>query len=191
MNHDPKSSVYVTNRSRTNVSLNFQGQPHDAFDLYADAYHRAGETLFETNFERQRQNDLDILPIAFLYRHAAELYLKAIVRKGNTLLALHGHPQGQIRQVHSLKQLLDDVKEVSEQSSDLSDPFLRQIAQRSQAYRRAIQTPHPQGPPWQVGKLFSELCGGGMDVSVIMYGSLEFTGTAKAVSEFLKSVTIG
>jgi hypothetical protein len=101
--------------SCTNVSFNHRGQAAEDFDSYADAYRRAGRTLFET-FARdpERAYEADAIPIAFLYRHAAELYLKAIVRRGNVLLSMAGREQAPIRAVHSLIGLLDDVRPVFE-----------------------------------------------------------------------------
>jgi hypothetical protein len=97
-----------------NVSLNFQGRAFDEYHLYAGAYREAAKALFARNFEPVIHSSLDILPIAFLYRHATELYLKAIARKGNALLSLHNRPQGRIQHVHTLSQLLADVKPIFE-----------------------------------------------------------------------------
>ena len=109
--HNPRSSVFVTGRSFTNVSLN-HGRPSDEFAAYAGAYHRAGQALFERNFTPETQEDVDVLPMGFLYRHAAELYLKAIVRRGNILLGLNGKLHVFVRQTHSLTKLLDDIRPI-------------------------------------------------------------------------------
>jgi hypothetical protein len=111
---NPKSSIFVRQTSRTNAALNRRGRPSDDFDFYADAYHRAGQTLFKEHFTPQTKNDLDALPICFMYRHAAELYLKGIARRGNELLLLHGKPQVVIRQTHRLTLLMDDVRPIFE-----------------------------------------------------------------------------
>jgi hypothetical protein len=107
------SSVYVPQRSWTNVSFNHQDRAAEEFGSYADAYRRAGRTLFET-FERNPELacEADAIPIAFLYRHAAELYLKAIVRRGNDLLSMAGQEQVSIHAVHTLVGLFDDVQPV-------------------------------------------------------------------------------
>lgn len=113
-NHNPKSSVFVTQFSHTNVSLNFRGQPSDEFASYAGAYHRAGQALFEKHFTPETRHDLDVLPIGFLYRHAAELYLKAIVRRGNTMLSLKGKDTVTVRRTHKLTLLINDVRPIFE-----------------------------------------------------------------------------
>ena len=104
---NPKSSIFVTVLLRTTAALNKRGKPSDDFDFYADAYRRAGQTLFKEHFTPQTKDDLDALPICFMYRHAAELYLKGIARRGNELLLLHGKPEVMIRQTHRLTLLMD------------------------------------------------------------------------------------
>jgi hypothetical protein len=111
---NPKSAIFVQQPSRTNVSLNFMNRSYDEFEAYADTYHRAAQDLFEKNFKPHTRCDLDVLPIGFLYRHALELYLKAIARRGNSLLSLRNMPQVPMRQVHSLVLLADDIKPIFE-----------------------------------------------------------------------------
>lgn len=109
-----KSSIFVTQTSRTTAALNKRGKPSDDFDFYADAYHRAGQTLFKEHFTPQTKDDLDALPVCFMYRHAAELYLKGIARRGNELLLLNGKPEIVVRQTHRLTLLMDDVRPIFE-----------------------------------------------------------------------------
>src|SRR5258708_25547442 len=90
--HNPTSSIFITHGSTANVALNFMDRAHDEFEVYADAYHRAAQALFEKHFRPQTNCDLDVLPIGFLYRHALELYLQAIVRRGNSLLSIYDKP---------------------------------------------------------------------------------------------------
>jgi len=46
-------------------------------------YHAAGQALFERMCDKSSYNSLEGCPIIFLYRHALELYLKAIVLHGD------------------------------------------------------------------------------------------------------------
>jgi hypothetical protein len=110
--HNPKSSMFVTQFSDTNVALNFRGKPTEEFYSYGDAYHRAGMSLFKAHFSRGTFSDLDVLPVAFLLRHAAELYLKAVVRRGNTVLSWSGKPEVPVRQTHRLTLLLEDIRPI-------------------------------------------------------------------------------
>lgn len=111
-NRNPKSSMFVVQFSETNVSLNFRPDPSDEFYSYGDAYHRAARVLFKRQFRRGTRHDFDVLPVAFLYRHAAELFLKAIVRRGNRMLALDGKPPIAVHDTHQLALLLDDVRPI-------------------------------------------------------------------------------
>jgi hypothetical protein len=66
-----KSPLFVRQDSRTSAALNRQGRPSEDFCSYADAYWRAAQTLFRQHFTPMTKDDLDALPIAFMYRHAA------------------------------------------------------------------------------------------------------------------------
>ncbi len=75
---------------RKNIVLNFRNEPKKEFGEYAQAYQRAAKKLFDlfSEYPDFVYNDLDGLPIVFLYRHAVELYLKSIVLRLNTILAI-------------------------------------------------------------------------------------------------------
>ena len=60
-------------------------------------------------------DDFRAYPIVFLYRHAIELYLKAIALAGSAMLALKDQPEIECQQLfknHDLSQLLDHVERV-------------------------------------------------------------------------------
>ena len=104
------SSIFKSHISDTNVCLNFRRHADDEFEPYAEAFRRAGKALFLLHFVPETRHDLDALPVAFLYRHAVELSLKAIIRSGNKLLAFRHEPLVPIRKTHSLDLLLADTK---------------------------------------------------------------------------------
>jgi hypothetical protein len=54
------------------------------------AFWRAGRTLANSLAGHRGYRDFDACPIVFLYGHALELYLKAIVRRGRSLVSLAG-----------------------------------------------------------------------------------------------------
>lgn len=58
--------------------------------MYARAFWRGGRLLAQSLASSQGYRDLDACPIVFLYRRALELYMKAIVRRGKTLLSIAG-----------------------------------------------------------------------------------------------------
>lgn len=69
------------------------GHARSELAAYADHYRIAADKLVADLKARGGTiNDLDACPIAFLYRHAVELALKAILARGHDLLRLSGKP---------------------------------------------------------------------------------------------------
>lgn len=85
-----KHSLFQASHSYGNIVLNFQNAANSEFGVYARAFHTAGQALFERMFDKSSYNSLEACPIIFLYRHALELYLKAIVLHGDMILHIHG-----------------------------------------------------------------------------------------------------
>ncbi|MFZ2490255.1 MAG: hypothetical protein WA208_02105 [Thermoanaerobaculia bacterium] len=73
-----------------NVVLNFRNSPDSEFGFYGYAFHEAAQALVREMLSRPGYSDLEALPVVYLYRHALELYLKAILVIGNQLLAVNG-----------------------------------------------------------------------------------------------------
>ena len=61
---------------------------------------------------------------------------------------------------------------------------------RYAVYEQAFYTPHHNGPLWTIGKQFSEFCDCGMDLDVIMMGSIIFVAKYESASKFIKSYKI-
>lgn len=102
---------------RRNVVLNFRRSPDSEFGAYADAFHEAARLLAENLLQRPGYSDLEALPIVFLYRHAVELYLKAIVILGGNLLVVNGEEidSGELQRMmgsHRLTPLLPHVSRI-------------------------------------------------------------------------------
>lgn len=88
----PKQSLlFQAGTGFDNAVLNFHDRADDEFDFYAQAFHRSAQSLAKQILSKSGYNDLDACPIIFLYRHALELYLKAISRLGRTILDLAEH----------------------------------------------------------------------------------------------------
>lgn len=81
-------SLFQASSSYGNIVLNFQHASNDEFSLYARAFHQAGQVLAEKMFDKAGYNSLEACPIVFLYRHALELYLKAIALVGIKIMQL-------------------------------------------------------------------------------------------------------
>ena len=71
-----------------NVVFNFQGSPVGDLSAFAHGYHEAAKVLAERLHAAAGYADYEGYPILFLYRHALELYLKAVVYRGAMLLHL-------------------------------------------------------------------------------------------------------
>jgi hypothetical protein len=81
------SKLFVSRPGSGNVVLNFCDS-REEFHIFALAYHSAAQRLVTEMKGSTGYPDYDAYPILFLYRHALELYLKAIVLKGAALLRL-------------------------------------------------------------------------------------------------------
>lgn len=81
----------------------------------AESYFRAATTLREEFESKNGYNDLDGCPIVFLYRHALELFLKAVCDYGNTLSVLLEEPDlntPDLFKDHSLSRHLKTLKAI-------------------------------------------------------------------------------
>lgn len=104
------------------VVLNWVGTPEREFAWYGEYFHEAGRDLAQRLREDERfglfgypPDSFKAVPIVFLYRHAMELLLKAVIRNGEGVLPFRGLPRLELAQVfrsHSLQQLLEHVEEV-------------------------------------------------------------------------------
>lgn len=89
-----------------NVVLNFLRRPETEFGIYAAGFWRAGRTLANSLAKQRGYRDFDACPIVFLYSHALELYMKAIVRRGRSLVSLAGKKLTIDRRTYNRHELL-------------------------------------------------------------------------------------
>lgn len=107
--------VFQSENSHSNVVFNFCSNPIDDLAPFAKGYHEAGKHLAGILAASPRYPDFDGYPILFLYRHALELYMKAIVYRGAQLLQLLDFETldtSKLFKVHRLSLLLPGVKAV-------------------------------------------------------------------------------
>jgi hypothetical protein len=102
-------------RMHGNVVLNFLGRPKTEFSAYGSAFWRAGRLLAKSMAAKRGYSDLDALPIVSLYKHALELYMKAVVRRGRSLVSLDGKrlsvPSAALVR-HELRRLLQPIGDI-------------------------------------------------------------------------------
>jgi hypothetical protein len=107
--------LFVSNPGPTNTSLNWNGSPKDEFYPYAGAFRNAAGTLVNTlDLDRMARSDFDACPVVFLYRHALELMMKAIITGDGGNFLPSERRTGRIYRTHSLSELLAVVFEIIE-----------------------------------------------------------------------------
>jgi hypothetical protein len=97
------------------VVLNWIGRPAEKFEMYGEAFHLAGRKLTELYGTTGAMRDVEACPIIYLYRHALELYVKAILVEGDRLLRIRGKEPLDLKHCqreHRLSRLLDDFERV-------------------------------------------------------------------------------
>jgi len=67
---------------------------------------------------------------------------------------------------------------------------MSELDARLKRYGEALSEKHHMGPGFTIGKAFSELCGSGTDIQVIMAGSIGFGSTMKALGDLLKKIRL-
>lgn len=110
-------SIFKSHNPHGNVVINFHDNPIDELAPFARGYHEAGKRLSRILSDSPGYRDFDGYPILFLYRHAFELYLKAVIYRGAQLLHLldtGSVDTTRIFVVHRLSRLLPAVKTVFE-----------------------------------------------------------------------------
>lgn len=101
------------------VVLNWHGTPEEEFTYLANAFHRVAKDAL-----RARKRDparfrgmyqFHAYPIVYLYRHALELHLKAVVLTGAPMLELRGQTpmtKQRVLSTHKLRDLTPEVERV-------------------------------------------------------------------------------
>jgi hypothetical protein len=106
---------FESNRPHGNVVFNFRGRAINDLSAFAAGYHEAGKTLVSKMESAASYRDYEGYPILFLYRHALELYLKAIVYRGAQLLGLISEEKPHTEKLltsHKLTRLLPTIEAI-------------------------------------------------------------------------------
>ena len=89
------------------------GWSHDPLHLYVRGYKRAGDLLVEIVLNSNRDQDILIYPIAFLYRQYIELLLKEIIIAGRKFLKESVKESDKPLTDHKIDILWDKAKKIS------------------------------------------------------------------------------
>ncbi len=101
-----------------NVVFNFTRRPIDDLGAFALGYREAANILAQRMAAARGYADYDGYPILFMYRHALELSLKAIVYRGAKLVGLISEEHIDVKQLferHDLTRLLPAIKSIFDQ----------------------------------------------------------------------------
>ena len=117
----PKTLFVDTGRNHGAVILNGLGTPGQEFGFYGEAFHAAGKALVQGlkndpgfGLYGFPLNSFKAVPVVYLYRHAMELYLKSIILEGAGVLPLRGKARMELRTIHPLRDLTNDVAQIFE-----------------------------------------------------------------------------
>lgn len=113
--HKTPKLIWPGKSMHGSVVLNFMNRPASEFSLYAAAFWRGGRLLAQSLAAKGGYRDLDACPIVFLYRHALELYMKAIVRRGKSVLSVAGEKlviPPKALQRHELPPLIEPIRKI-------------------------------------------------------------------------------
>src|SRR6185436_20259393 len=105
-----KATDYVLDRSTAphgSVALDWSYNPPGEMAAWASCFHFAAETLVRDISKRETYADREACPIVFLYRHALELSLKALLLEAAMLMQAEGEEPDFSEQLskHDLKPL--------------------------------------------------------------------------------------
>jgi hypothetical protein len=111
-------------RPHATVVLNWHGTPEREFTFFAESFHLAAREAVAA----LRQNpyfgldgipteDFRAYPVVFLYRHALELFMKAVILVGSPMLVIKGMTEverSKLLNTHNLDKVMQDLERVFE-----------------------------------------------------------------------------
>jgi hypothetical protein len=109
---------FIPNHHHGNVVFNFTARPIDDLTAFALGYRKSGRSLATNIAASHGYADYDGYPILFLYRHALELYLKAVVYRGARLIGLVSQKTidtNRLFERHDLSRLLPAIRAIFSQ----------------------------------------------------------------------------
>jgi hypothetical protein len=123
------------------VVLNWHGTPEQEFTYLAEAFHIVAKDAVATlrqdphfGLHGLPLKDFQAYPIVFLYRHALELYMKAVILIGSPMLSIKGEAKVDretLLKTHSLdflRQEIERIFEAYEWEWDMGVPHFQSVA---------------------------------------------------------------
>jgi hypothetical protein len=136
-----KKRLFADNgRPHGTVVLNWHGTPEREFSYFAEAFHLVAQDAAAAlrqdphfGLDGIPIDDFRAYPVVFLYRHALELYMKAVILVGSPMLRIKGMAcvdRRALLKTHSLDKLRQDLEQVFEAYEwewDLGAPHFRSL----------------------------------------------------------------
>ena len=136
-----KKRLFVdSGKRRGTVILNWHGTPEKEFTYFAESFRLLAQESVaalrknrEFGLDGTPLEDFKAYPVVFLYRHALELYMKAILLVGSPMLELKGGAtvdRERVLTIHNLDVLRQDVERVFEAFGwkwDLGSPHFQTV----------------------------------------------------------------
>lgn len=109
---------FAPKAARGSFVLHFAENPILDFGIWARGYYEAADRLCESLLAERGFGDKDAYPVAFLYRHSLELYLKGVIVRANHLVGLRDDAEfcEQLKSNHRLLDLFATSKRLLERS---------------------------------------------------------------------------
>jgi hypothetical protein len=159
MKKKPHVSRFSNAKSKTRITVRGWHNGADLeIHLYARSLKEAAKALVERlELDQNTRTDWDACPVILLYRHALELYLKALVSEGSSFLKVRTDPIS-LSRTHSLRwlaQIVCQIIKAVEWESDFTCDGVTSIADFSAVLNeiesldpvaRAIRSSRTEGP---------------------------------------------
>jgi hypothetical protein len=122
MTTDKTRKLFIPSSGPDRVVLNWTGSPEEQLEFYAEAFHCAGKKLASQYEDEWPLSSFEACAITYLYRHAFELYLKAVLVYGCDLLLWRGESPIDLDNVigknstHDLTKLIPHLERVFQEA---------------------------------------------------------------------------
>lgn len=196
-----KKRLFVDNgRPHGTVILNWHGTPEREFSYFAEAFRLVAKEAVTAlrqsphfGLYRIPIDDFRAYPVVFLYRHALELYMKAVILVGSPMLDTKGIPQVDrqgLLKTHSLDKLrqeLERVFEAYEWEWDLGSPHFQSL----EDFRKTIGDLHTIDAGSYAFRYPLDTKGGASLASHFRFNLFEFCEVLDSLLSALEGAAIG
>lgn len=143
-----RKMLFVDKGEHGTVVLNWHGTPQEEFTYFAEAFHDVARSTAEELSKNPRfglhgipMEDFKAYPVVYMYRHALELHMKAVILAGSMMLSSPKVDRDTLLKTHSLDLLRLDVERVFEAYNwdwDLSVPHFENLDDFRQAIAELV-----------------------------------------------------